>query len=124
MELSQAPGVINVTSAEHARSLSDLIPAELIHQALALTDIVTLRKRKLPLESMIWLVVGMSVFCNRPMAEIVNLMDIAECSGTPFTARSSVIQRRKNSGKPPSGNCSILRNNTGTNMPLTRSGTV
>nr|WP_264086707.1 transposase domain-containing protein [Dickeya zeae] len=62
MELSQALGIINVTSPEHARSLSDLIPIKLIHQAFTLTDTVTLRKRKLPLESMIWLVVGMSIF--------------------------------------------------------------
>lgn len=38
MELSQAPGIINITFTEHARSLSDLIPAELIHRALTLTD--------------------------------------------------------------------------------------
>lgn len=99
MELSQALGIINTTSAEHARSLSDLIPAELIQQALTLTDTVTLRKRKLPLESMIWLVVGMSVFCNRPMTEIVSLMDITDRNGTPFTAKSSVIQRRKTLGE-------------------------
>ncbi|MCT4701114.1 IS4 family transposase [Enterobacteriaceae bacterium H20N1] len=99
MELSQALGIINVTSPEHARSLSDLIPAELIHKALTLTDTVTLRKRKLPLESMIWLVVGMSIFCNRPMTEIVNLMDISDRTGAPFTARSSVIQRRKTLGE-------------------------
>lgn len=54
MELSQALGIINITSAEQVRSLSKLIPAELIHKALALTDTVTLRKRKLPLESMVW----------------------------------------------------------------------
>lgn len=48
---------------------------------------------------MIWLVVGMSVFCNRPMTEIVNLTDIVDRSGTPFTARSSVIQRRKTLGE-------------------------
>ncbi len=53
MELSQALGIINITSAEHARSLSDLIPAGLIHRALTLTDTVILCKRKLPLESMI-----------------------------------------------------------------------
>lgn len=99
MELSQALGIINITSAEHARSLSELIPTELIHKALALTDTVTLRKRKLPLESMVWLVVGMAVFCNRPMTEIVNLMDITERTGAPFTARSSVIQRRKKLGE-------------------------
>lgn len=99
MELSQALGIINVTSPEHARSLSDLIPPEFIQKALTLTDTVTLRKRKLPLESMIWLVVGMSIFCNRPMTEIVNLMDITDRTGEPFTARSSVVQRRKTLGE-------------------------
>lgn len=58
-----------------------------------------MRKRKLPLESMIWLVVGMSVFCHRPLTEIVNLMDIVDSTGSPFTARSSVIQRRKTLGE-------------------------
>ncbi|MCP1108589.1 IS4 family transposase, partial [Serratia nevei] len=99
MELSQALGIINFTTPERARSLSDLIPAEFIQQALTLTDTVTLRKRKLPLESMIWLVVGMAVFCSRPITEIVGLMDIVDRNGCPFTARSSVIQRRKTLGE-------------------------
>lgn len=46
MELSQALGIINATTPERARSLSDLIPNELVQQALALTGTVTLRKRK------------------------------------------------------------------------------
>ena len=123
MELSQALGIINVTSPEHARSLSDLIPTEFIQKALTLTDTVTLRKRKLPLESMIWLVVGMSIFCNRPMTEIVNLMDITDRTGEPFTARSSVIQRRKRSGKMLCGNCSTLHSGTGTSRRPIRNGT-
>lgn len=32
MELSQVLGIINITSPEHARSLSALIPAELIQR--------------------------------------------------------------------------------------------
>ena len=48
---------------------------------------------------MVWLVVGIAVFCNRPMTEIVNLMGITERTGAPFTARSSVIQRRKKLGE-------------------------
>ncbi|QLR44052.1 IS4 family transposase [Enterobacter sp. RHBSTW-00994] len=99
MELYQAPGIINATTPERARSLADLIPPALIQQALTLTDTVTLRKRKLPLGSMIWLVVGMSIFCDRPMTEIVNLMDITDRTGPPFTARSAVIQRRKTLGE-------------------------
>ncbi|EAB2013420.1 IS4 family transposase [Salmonella enterica] len=99
MELSQALSIIQLTAPERARSLSELIPAELIQEAFRLTDTVTLRKRKLPLESMIWLIVGMSVFCDRPMTDIVNLMDITDRTGAPFTARSSVIQRRKKLGE-------------------------
>ncbi len=99
MELSQALGIINLTSPEQARNLADLIPEDLIRQALNLSDTVTLRKRKLPPESMTWLVVGMSFFYNRPLTEIVNLMDIVDDSGSPFTARSPVIQRRKMLGE-------------------------
>ncbi|WP_330998663.1 transposase domain-containing protein, partial [Serratia plymuthica] len=65
------------------------MPAEFIQQTLTLTDTVTLRKRKLPLESMIWLVVRMSVFCNHPITETVGLTNILD---PRFTARSSVIQ--------------------------------
>lgn len=99
MGLSQALGIINATTPECARSLSDLILNELVQQALTITDTVTFRKRKLPLESMIWLVVGMSVFSNRLMTEIVNLMDICDRTGSPFTARSSFVQRRKTLGE-------------------------
>ncbi|SQK72289.1 Insertion element 4 transposase N-terminal [Tatumella ptyseos] len=52
MELSQALGMINLTAPDEVQSLADLLPPELIQQAFSLTDTVTLRKRKLPLESM------------------------------------------------------------------------
>ncbi|AXF74971.1 transposase domain-containing protein [Erwinia tracheiphila] len=45
----------------------------------------------------------MSIFCDRPMTEIVNLMDITDRAGAPFTARSAVIQRRKTPGERDPG---------------------
>jgi len=48
---------------------------------------------------MTWLIVGISVFCDRPMTNIVNLMDITDRSGAPFTARSAIIQRGKKLGE-------------------------
>ncbi|SQI43871.1 Insertion element 4 transposase N-terminal [Serratia plymuthica] len=81
---------------EQVQTLADLLPPDLIQQAFSLTDTVTLRKRKLPLESMVWLVIGMAIYNNRPLSQIVNLMDIVDRTGRPFTAPSSVIQRRKN----------------------------
>ncbi|SQI45010.1 Insertion element 4 transposase N-terminal [Serratia plymuthica] len=95
MHLSQALGIINITAPEQVQTLADLLPPDLIQQAFSLTDTVTLRKRKLPLESMVWLVIGMAIYNNRPLSQIVNLMDIVDRTGRPFTAPSSVIQRRK-----------------------------
>ncbi|WP_200877879.1 transposase domain-containing protein, partial [Pectobacterium brasiliense] len=54
MQLSQALGIINLTAPEQVQTLTELLPASRIEQALTLTDTVTLRKRKLPLESMVW----------------------------------------------------------------------
>ena len=99
MELSQALGIINLTAPDRVQSLADLLSPDLIQQAFALTDTVTFRKRKLPLESMVWLVIGMAIFNNRPLSQIVNLMDIVDRTGRSFTAPSSVIARRKTLGE-------------------------
>lgn len=99
MELSQALGIINLTAPDEVQSLADLLSPDLIQQAFSLTDTVTLRKRKLPLESMVWLVIGMAIFNNKPMSHIVNLMDIVDRTGRSFTAPSSVIARRKTLGE-------------------------
>lgn len=60
---------------------------------------MTLRKRKLSLESMVWLVIGMDIFNNKPLSYIVDLMDIVDRTGRSFTAPSSVIARRKTVGE-------------------------
>jgi len=99
MELSQALGIINLIAPDEVLSLADLLSPDLIQQAFSLTDTVTLRKRKLPLESMVWLVIGMAIFNNKPMSHIVNLMDIVDRTGRSFTAPNSVIARRKTLGE-------------------------
>ncbi len=45
------------TKPNQVETLADLLPIELINSAYELTDTVTLRKRKLTLESMAWLLV-------------------------------------------------------------------
>lgn len=90
-----------MTSPEKIQTLTDLLSPDLIQQAFSLTDTLTLRKRKLPLESMGWLVIGMALYNNRPLSQIVNLMGIVDRTGHPFTAPSSVIQRRKTLAEDP-----------------------
>ncbi len=59
MPVSQALDIINNYKPNHVETLADLLPIELINSAYELTDTVTLRKLKLTLESMTWLLVGM-----------------------------------------------------------------
>jgi hypothetical protein len=99
MLVSQALDVINNWKPNQVETLADLLPLELIEQAYALTDTVTLRKRKLTLESMAWLLIGMVIYNDKSMADVVNLLDIVDREGKPFVAPSALTQRRKNLGE-------------------------
>ena len=48
---------------------------------------------------MVWLVIGMDIFNNKPLSHIVNLMDIVDRTGRSFTAPRSVIDRRETPGE-------------------------
>ncbi len=96
MQVSQALDIINQWKTNQVETLADLLPLELIHEAYALTDTVTMRKRKLTLKSMAWLLVGMAIYNDKSMADIVNQLEIVDRAGKPFVAPSALTQRRKN----------------------------
>ncbi|CSK38035.1 IS4 orf [Shigella sonnei] len=58
-------------------SLGDYLDPELISRCLAESGTVTLRKRRLPLEMMVWCIVGMALERKEPLHQIVNRLDIA-----------------------------------------------
>lgn len=66
-------------------------------QALEDTGTVSLRKRKLPAEQMIWLVIGMALIRNRPIAEVVAQLDLA-LGQSPFVSKAAVAQARSRLG--------------------------
>lgn len=99
MLVSQALDIINNFKPEQVETLADLLPLELIEEAYKLTDTVTLRNRKLTLESMAWLLIGMAIYNDKSMADIVNILDIVDREGKPFVAPSALTQRRKALGE-------------------------
>ena len=99
MLVSQALDVINNWKPNQIETLADLLPLTLIEEAYSLTETVTLRKRKLTLESMAWLLIGMAIYNDKSMADIVNLLDIVDREGKPFVAPSALTQRRKTLGE-------------------------
>ena len=98
MQVSQALDVISKVSPKNIQPLAELLPIELVEQALRQTETVTFRKRKLTLESMVWLVIGMAIYNNKPMSQIVNMLDIVIRDKRAFVAPSAVVQRRQDLG--------------------------
>lgn len=61
------------TSFEGLRSH---LPLKWIQSCLAKPGIATLRRRKLPVDRVVWLLVGMALYRNRPIPEIVQRLDL------------------------------------------------
>ena len=78
------------------------IDPEWIEEALEATGTATVRRRRLPAEQVIWLVLGMALYRNRPIDEIVAKLDLAlpgRRGSTP--APSAVVQARGRLGEEP-----------------------
>ena len=78
------------------------LPHEWIEQALQATGTATIRKRRLPAEQVVWLVLGMALFRDRSIVEIVDKLDLAlpGVDETPV-APSAVPQARARLGAEP-----------------------
>jgi len=76
------------------------ISPEWIEQALEATGTATLRRRRLPSEQVIWVVLGMGLFRRRPLEDIVSKLDLA-LPGAGTIAPSSVSQARARLGSEP-----------------------
>ena len=82
--------------------LRDSIDPNWIEAALAATGTATLRRRRLPAEQVIWLVLGMALYRQRPIDELVGRLDLVlPRSGTGSMAKSAVAQARRRLGDEP-----------------------
>jgi len=99
MLLSQALDTVHKFSPQEFAALADLLSPELIDECLADTGVVTLRKRRLSMEMMVWAVTGMALFRSHSMTQLVSHMDILLPGKRPFVAPSAVVQARQRLGE-------------------------
>jgi hypothetical protein len=99
MLLSQALDTVHKFSAQEFAALADLLSPELIDECLTDTGVVTLRKRRLSMEMMVWAVTGMALFRSHSMTQLVSHMDILLPGNRPFVAPSAVVQARQRLGE-------------------------
>ena len=124
-----APGVESARREDHAAAIVDdeksrfeddlevaaaLIPASFatfrasvdpawIEEALLATDTATVRRRRLPSEQVIWLVLGMGLMRDMPIAGLVRRLDLAlpDAAGNRTVVSSAVSQARARLGAEP-----------------------
>lgn len=82
-------------------SLSALLPQQLIDQALDETHRATIRKRRLPLEQVVQLIVGMSLLRGLSIEKVVDHLQLALHSEAGPVAKSSIPAARERLGAEP-----------------------
>lgn len=84
--------------------LKSHINVEWVESALAEHGVATVRRRKLPAEQVVWLVVGMALYRDRPIAEVVgrlNLVLPGEDGAKQGITNTGVIGARNRVGAEP-----------------------
>jgi hypothetical protein len=75
------------------------LPSAWIAQVFGLSGTATLRKRRLPLEQVVWIVIGMALMRDRSIEDVVAKLDLALPSTTGKTvALSSIAESRQHLG--------------------------
>jgi len=83
-------------------ALSRAIDPEWIAQALARTGKASIRKRKLPAEQVIWLVIALALYRHQSIPEVVAHLDLSLPDEiNPDIAKSALTQARQRLGREP-----------------------
>jgi len=82
-------------------NIRERLPVAWIEQALEATGVATLRRRRLPAEQVIWLVLGMALMRDRSIEEVVSKLDLALPATEGTVARSAPSQARARLGSKP-----------------------
>jgi hypothetical protein len=85
---------------------ADSLDRQWIEAALAATGSATVRRRKLPAEQVVWVVIGMALFRDRSIQEVVHHLDLVLPGRAATTRRASatssaVVQARDRLGVAP-----------------------
>lgn len=78
------------------------VPEDWIEEALEAEGVATIRRRRIPAERVVWLVVGMALFRDLPIQDVLKRLSVALPSKTGRPpAKSGVAQARQRVGPDP-----------------------
>jgi hypothetical protein len=78
------------------------IPAEWIEESLSWAGTATIRRRRLPADQVVWLVIAMGLFRDEPIERIVDMLDLAlPDKRQTLVAKSAITQARQRLTEDP-----------------------
>lgn len=106
MELGQALLAASIAPETGLDVFSSELDLDTIRRALEATGTATIRRRKLPAEHVVWIVVGMGLFRDRPVPAVVRhlnlvLPDSKPPKGTGRITGGAIVQARDRLGAEP-----------------------
>jgi hypothetical protein len=90
------------SDGDRLEGLKQHLGAEWIEEALAASGVLTLRRRRLPAEQVIWMVIGMGLIRNQSIEAVVDKLELAlpDKKGT-LIAKSAISKARQRLGEDP-----------------------
>jgi len=101
MGLGESAAIVAQFAPEKFEDLRRNIDPEWLLQALEATGTATVRKRRLPAEQVVWLVIGMALMRDRSIHDVVAKLDLALPGRSPTVAPSVVAEARARLGAEP-----------------------
>lgn len=82
--------------------LAEHLPYEWIERAVQATGTASIRRRRLPAEQVVWLVIALAMYRHWSISEVLDNLDLAlPNEATPFVSKSAVAQARQRVGDAP-----------------------
>lgn len=78
--------------------LTSYLDASILEQAFEHAGVATVRRRRLPLEAVMWSVIGMSLFRDETVWDIASRLDISLPGKNKLVAPSALVQARQRLG--------------------------
>src|SRR5947209_3375449 len=98
-ELEMLPDAL--VPAEFGRFRQHIDPAW-IEEALAATGTASIRRRRLPADQVVWIVLGMALMRNESIERVIETLDLALPGNRDVpTAKSAIVQARQRLGDEP-----------------------
>lgn len=102
MYLNATLTAVSAFVPERFEQLSEHLKPEWIEEALRWTGTTSVRRRRLPADQVVWLVIGMGLFRNEPIERIVDMLELATPDGLgSLVAKSAITQARQRLKEEP-----------------------